>query len=182
MRKKILITVGVLIAIVVGGMLYLNNRNRTLSPPGQAELTAHGLSVSVDYSRPSVRNRVIFGTEEEDALQPYGKYWRFGANESTEITIDKDVTFNGESLKAGTYKIYAFPGQLSFEVGVNKETGTWGYFEPDYEQDVFRTEVEVISPTVLTEQHTISLEETTTGIMLITQFEHVRLEIPIEPQ
>ena len=54
-------------------MFYLNNRNRTLSPSAEQRITTNdGLTVSIDYSRPSVRERLIFGTEEEGALQPFG--------------------------------------------------------------------------------------------------------------
>ena len=110
MKKKILIGVVAVIVILAAAFAYLNNRNRTLSPPGSAELANGDLSVSITYSRPSVRGRLIFGTKEQGALQPYGVYWRLGANEATEITLNKDVTFNGNPLKAGKYKLYATPG------------------------------------------------------------------------
>src|SRR6187431_1951497 len=106
MLKKILIGVGILAVLLVAAFLYLNNRNRTLSPPGKAELTVGDLSVSIPYSRPSVRGRLIFGPKEQGALQPYGVYWRLGANESTEITVNKDINFNGQPIKAGTYRMY----------------------------------------------------------------------------
>ncbi|MEI9917434.1 MAG: DUF2911 domain-containing protein [Bacteroidota bacterium] len=83
MRKKIIIGVVAFIVLLAAGFGYLNYRNRTLSPPGKVELTVNGLTVSIPYSRPSVRGRLIFGSEEQGALQPYGKYWRLGANEST---------------------------------------------------------------------------------------------------
>src|SRR5688572_2538994 len=105
MKKKILIGVLALVVIVVAAMFYLNNRNRTMSPPGSAELSNGDLKVSVAYSRPSARGRVIFGSEAQGALQPHGKYWRLGANEPTTITFSKDVKFNGEPVKAGTYTI-----------------------------------------------------------------------------
>src|SRR3954469_7010827 len=119
MKKKIIIGVVALVALLAIAFAYLNYRNRTLSPPGNTELTVNGLTVSIPYSRPSVRGRLIFGTEEQQALQPYGKYWRLGANESTEITVNKDVLFNGQPVKAGTYKIYAIPGADEFDIVLN---------------------------------------------------------------
>ncbi len=180
MARKILIGVGVVIMLLGAAFIYLNHRNRTLSPPGEAEFTNGNLSVSVTYSRPSVRDRLIFGTEEQEALQPYGQYWRLGANESTEITINKDVLFNGKDLAAGTYKLYAVPGPETFKIGVNTELGKWGYSEPDYSKDLFTTEVPVNKvPNV--EQHTISLEAGgENAINLIVEFSDVRLEIPIQ--
>src|SRR6185436_18624918 len=106
------------IVILAAAFSYLNNRNRTVSPPGSAQLTNGDLSISISYSRPSVRGRLIFGTKEQEALLPYGKYWRLGANESTEITFNKDVLFNNNPVKAGTYKVYAFPGPDTFEIGL----------------------------------------------------------------
>lgn len=182
MRKKILIGVGVFILLLAGAAFYLNHRNRTLSPGGSAEITAKGLTASVTYSRPSVRDRVVFGTEAEGALQPYGVYWRLGANESTELTINKDVLFNGVELAAGTYKVYAFPGESEFEIGVNTTLDTWGYSEPDYEKDVIRTRVPVTIRDEVTEQHTLDFNETDEGIELVCEFEKRRFAIPINPR
>jgi len=179
MLKKVLIVLGVLIIILVVAFLYLNNRNRTLSPPGSAELTNGDLSVSITYSRPSVRGRVIFGTETDEALQPYGKYWRLGANESTEITFNKDVNFNGNPVKAGTYRIYAIPAPEEFEIGLNSELGRWGAFEPDYAQDVLRTKVPTQQTSSLVEQYTISLAPVESGIEVIFEWANTRFVVPI---
>lgn len=179
MKKKILIGVAVLAVIIAAGMSYLNNRNRTLSPPGKAELTAGDLTVSISYSRPSVRGRVIFGTKEEGALQPYGAFWRLGANESTEITISQNVLFNGTPVKQGTYKVYTIPGPDEFEVRLNSELGTWGYFEPDHEKDVLTTRVPVEQLTTPVEQHTIRLEPAENGMSFIVEFANIRLIVPL---
>jgi hypothetical protein len=60
-------------------------------PPKSPRVSAEGKDVKVDYGQPSKRGRVIFGQ-----LEPYGKVWRTGANEATEITFKKDVTFGGQ--------------------------------------------------------------------------------------
>jgi hypothetical protein len=179
MKKKLLIGIAALAVVVVAGLFYLNNRNRTVSPPGKAELASGDLTVSIPYSRPSVRGRVIFGTEEEGALQPHGVYWRLGANESTEITINRDVLFNGTPLKQGTYKIYAIPGPDEFEVRLNSELGTWGYLEPDYDKDVLSTRVPVERLATPVEQYTIRLEPAENGISLIFEFANIRFSVPI---
>jgi hypothetical protein len=178
--RRILIGVGILIMILGAAFMYLNHRNRTLSPPGSAELSHQGLTVSVNYSRPSVRDRLIFGTESEEALQPYGKYWRLGANEPTSITIDQDVLFNGNELEAGTYQLYAIPGEEKFIIGVNNEDRMWGATEPNYSLDLFRTEVPVLKNTH-TEQHTISLLPLMpSGILVVVEFSDIKIEIPIK--
>ncbi|HYC84815.1 MAG TPA: DUF2911 domain-containing protein, partial [Chryseosolibacter sp.] len=101
MKKKIFIALAVLVVFLAAAGFYLNYRNRSLSPPGSVSVKSGDLTVTVTYSRPSVRGRLIFGTEEKDALQPYGKYWRLGANEATEVSFTKDVLFNGSPVKAG---------------------------------------------------------------------------------
>ena len=166
MLKKILIGVGILALFLAVAFIYLNNRNRSRSPPDTAHLDVNGLHVEISYSRPSVRGRVIFGTEDEGALQPYGSYWRLGANEATTITVSQDVTFNGMPLKAGSYSLYAIPGADSFQIGVNTETGQWGAWEPDFSKNVFVTEVPVTRPVVPVEQFTTRIEEGSDGAVV----------------
>jgi hypothetical protein len=182
MKKKIFIGIGVLVILLAATALYLNNRNRTLSPPGEASLTANGLTVSITYNRPSVRGRLIFGPEAEKALQPYGKYWRLGANESTEITFDKDIVFNDQKVKAGTYRMFAIPGPESFEIGLNSELGKWGYSEPDYSKDVTRTKVPIEKLQSPVELHTIGLKEADGGINVIIEWSDTRFVVPLKVQ
>lgn len=182
MKKKIVIGAVVFVGIVVGAYFYLDNRNRTMSPSGSAELTNGDLKVSLTYARPSVRGRLIFGTEEEGALQPYGKYWRLGANESTEITFSKDVSFNGQALKAGTYRVYAIPGATDFEFAVNSELGTWGAFKPDTDLDLFRTKIPVQTTSAPVELYTISMASAENGIDIIFEWANVKLVLPIRQQ
>jgi hypothetical protein len=181
-RKKILISIAIVIVLIVAAILYLNNRNRTLSPPGSETLTSGGLTVSVTYSRPSVRGRLIFGPEEQKALQPYGKYWRLGANESTEITINRDVTFNGSPIKAGTYRMYAIPGPDTFEIALNTELGKWGAFEPDYSKDILRTKVPTQKTSAPVELYTISLAPEGDGINMIFEWSDTRFVVPLKAQ
>lgn len=182
MKKKIIIGVLAFVALIAIGLVYLNYRNRTLSPSGLSELTVNGLSVSIPYSRPSVRGRLIFGTEEQKALQPYGKYWRLGANESTEITVNKDVLFNGQPVKAGTYRMYAIPGPDSFNFVLNSELGKWGALEPDYSLDVLHTKVAAEKANTPVEQYTISLAEADGGISIIFEWSDVKLRVPVKAQ
>lgn len=179
MLKKILIGLAIVIAILAAGMFYLNNRNRTMSPPGKAELTSGDLTVSIPYSRPSVRSRVIFGTEEQKALQPYGKYWRLGANESTEITVNQDVNFNDQPIKAGTYRMYAVPGPDTFEIILNSELGKWGAFEPDHALDILHTKVPVQKLTTPVEQYTINLKPIDKGVDVVFEWSDTQFTVPV---
>ncbi len=181
-RKKIVI--GILAIVVLLGTVYVYfwYRNITLSPPDKETLTSGGLTVSVSYSRPSVRGRVIFGEASQQALQPYGKYWRLGANDATEITLSHDVIFNDVPVKAGVYRMYAFPGADNFEIALNNELGKWGYSEPDYNRDVLRTKVPVEKNQTPVEQFTISLAPTGEGMDMIFEWSDVRFVVPLKAQ
>jgi hypothetical protein len=180
--RKILIGVLALIVLIAAAIFYLDYRNRTLSPPGSETLTSGGLTVNVSYSRPSVRGRVIFGSESQNALQPHGQYWRLGANESTEITVNRDFLFNQTPMKAGTYRMYAFPGADSFEIRLNSELGKWGAMEPDYDLDVLKTTVPVEKMSTPVEQYTISLAPGGDGINVIFEWSDTRFVVPLKAQ
>jgi hypothetical protein len=179
MVKKILIGVGIFAVIATAGYFFLMNRNRTMSPPGSAALTKGDLTVSVTYSRPSVRGRLIFGTKEQGALQPYGQYWRLGANEATEITLNKDVNFNGSLVKAGTYWVYAIPQESRFEIILNTELPPWGAFEPDHALDLLKTNVPAEKAASSVEQFTISLLPIEGGISVVFEWSDARWSVPV---
>jgi len=67
--------------------------------------------VTLEYSRPSMRGRTIFGS-----LVPYGAMWRTGANSSTKITFGDDVMVGGKEVKAGTYAIFTKPSAQSWDI------------------------------------------------------------------
>lgn len=78
--------------------------------------------------------------------------------------------------------MYAIPGPESFVIGLNTGLGKWGAMEPDYELDILQTNVKTESGAPFTEQHTISLEASESGINVIVAFENVRLSIPVTPR
>jgi hypothetical protein len=181
MKKKILIGAGIFVLLLILGAFYLNYRNRTLSPPGVVRYDQNDFIIEIPYSRPSKKGRMIFGTEEEGALQPYGKYWRLGANEATEISFSRDVLFNGNPVPAGTYRIYAVPGERQFEISLNSELGKWGAMEPDYEMDVLKTTVPVEKSNQSVEQYTIRFEEDGEDVLVVFEWSDVKIKVPVRP-
>src|SRR5260221_197550 len=99
MKKKILIGLAVLVGAFVLFVIYANVF--PASPPKTASISDRGLDVKVAYGSPFKKGRLIFGEEKDKALQPYGKYWRLGANSATEITLSKNVNFAGKPVNAG---------------------------------------------------------------------------------
>lgn len=178
-NKKVWIGVTVLILLVMAVLFYMTYRARALSPTGEAELTSAGLTVSVSYSRPSVRGRLIFGPEERNALQPFGKYWRLGANKATEIAFDRDILFNGNPVEAGTYRMYAIPGADAFEIVLNTEVGKSGATQPGAENDVLRTKVPTQKTPAPVEQFTIRLAPMERGVEMVFEWSDTRVVVPL---
>ncbi len=140
---------------------------------------ADGLKIEIRYSKPSVRERLIFGTADEGALLPYGNYWRLGANEATEVTFNKDILFNGIAVKAGSYTMYAVPGEQEFEISLNSEIGKWGYSEPDYNKDVLKTKVATERSPKNVEQFNIRFEDSE-PVMIVCEWADVKIKIPVQ--
>ncbi|MFT7171769.1 MAG: hypothetical protein ACI80K_004923 [Paracoccaceae bacterium] len=81
--------------------------------------------VEVSYNRPSMNGRKIFG-----GLQPFGEIWRAGANAATKVTFSGDVVFGGAEVPAGSYSLFAMPGQDEWTVILNTvadQSGAYGY-------------------------------------------------------
>ena len=180
MKKKILIGIGSFILILLIGFMYLNYRNYKLSPQGVVKYDKNKLTVEITYCRPSQKGRLIFGTEEEGALLPNGKYWRLGANEATEITLSQNVLFNGNEIDAGSYTMYAFPSENEFEIILNTDLGRWGAFDPDHNFDVMKTKVPIEKSNDAIEQFTIRFEEKDTKVLVVCEWSDIKVKIPLE--
>ncbi len=94
-------------------------------PPASPRDSVSGMigkaMVSINYGAPSLRGRKFFG-----AIEPYGKPWRSGANQSTTFTTDKDIMVEGKKLPAGKYSFFTVPGETEWKVIFNSQVGQWG--------------------------------------------------------
>lgn len=97
--------------------------------------------ITVDYCRPSVKGRVIFGE-----LVPFGKMWRTGANASTKIKFKDDVTMEGHEIPAGEYTLYTIPDKDEWTIIIHTVTTYWGVGK-DYKEsdDLIRFKVKPIA-------------------------------------
>lgn len=127
------------------------------SPSSKLE-QAVGLSdVTVEYSRPGMRGRTIFGN-----LVPYGKVWRTGANANTKVTFSTDVTIAGKELKKGTYALYTKPGKDSWDVIFYTDSKNWGTpREWDEKKVALSTTAKIEKMPMKIETFTITVDEIT---------------------
>ncbi len=113
-----------------------DNSAARVSPNASTSQTIGSVVVSVEYSRPSVKGRNVFG-----GLQKYGEVWRAGANEATTIVIPKDARIEGEDLAAGVYALFVVPGESEWKVLFNSQDEQWGHFDYDASMDVLAVTV-----------------------------------------
>jgi hypothetical protein len=125
------------------------------------------------YSRPQLNGRKVFGE-----LQEYGKVWRLGANEATEIQFFKDVKRNNKKMKKGRYTLYAIPFADKWTLIVNKDTDIWGSFRYDESKDVVRIDLPVAKNEV-TEVMTIVFNKSSAGADMNVYWDDVKVSLPI---
>ncbi len=151
------------------------------SPSSKLKQTVGLTNVTVEYSRPSMRGRAIFGD-----LVPFDKVWRTGANARTKITFSEDVTIDGQELKAGSYAIFTKPSAQSWEVFFYTEYqggGTPGDW--DETKVAAKTTVEVNAMDWPVESFTISIDElsdngATLGMLWEKTYVGVKFEVPTD--
>ncbi len=106
------------------------------SPKASVMQTIGTAEVTITYSRPAVKGRVIWGD-----LVPWDKVWRAGANEATTFSVGQDVTVDGQKLPAGSYSLHAIPGKAEWTVIFNKDAKQWGSYSYDAAKDALRISV-----------------------------------------
>lgn len=135
------------------------------------------LIARVIYSRPQKNDRVIFGE-----LIEYGKVWRLGANEATEIEFFQNVKINNIKLIKGRYTLYTIPNADKWTMIVNKEADTWGSFRYDIKKDVARIDVPVQKLPEKIEAFSLYFEKLAEGFVLIAVWDDVKVSLPISLQ
>lgn len=168
--KKILTSLAVLATIASGAQDLPQP-----SPSTHLEQRVGLTDITLDYSRPSVNGRVIFGD-----LVPFGSHWRAGANQNTKVTFSKPVTIAGTDVAAGTYSLSMIPNKGTWTVILNTKTDMWGVDGYSQEQDVLRVEVtpQAIAPV---ETMRLSLENiTVSNAEIVLDWSDVRIALPVE--
>jgi hypothetical protein len=125
-----------------------------LSPPAHTAVKIGGVRISVAYSAPSRRKRMIFG-----GLEPYHKVWRAGANDATALHTDADLKLEGLLIPKGDYTLFVWLDQKQWQLIVNKQTGQTG-LEYDARRDLGRVPMTMSRPPKTIEKFRITLSKT----------------------
>ena len=177
--KNVLKIIGVLVLAFIGYVAYM-----VLNPVSPKETVSYSSEISdleVVYSRPYIKDRLIFGSEEEGALVPFGKYWRTGANAATTFETSSDILFNGEALSAGKYALFTFPYEDRWTVALSSESDVFfAIAQPDPKSDVLKTEVPVKPSENLIEQFTVEFSKDSLGVNMTLAWEKTIVSIPLK--
>jgi len=167
------------------GLLGMSTQAQIKTPapsPFQKMEQVVGLTdVTIEYSRPNMRGREIFGN-----LVPFGEVWRTGANANTKITFSTPVTVAGKELKAGTYALYTKPTAASWEVYFYSDATNWGTpAEWDASKVAATITVPVAQMPMEVETFTITLDELSNdgahiGILWDTAYVAVPFSVPAD--
>jgi hypothetical protein len=131
--------------------------------------------ISVVYSRPSSRGRVMLGGNN-----PYGEVWRTGANSATRISFSTSVTLQGSNVAAGTYEMFTIPGKDEWTVILQKAGDQWGAYAYDPKNDVLRVTARPVTLADPVETFTIDFNDIrTTSATLDLIWERTRVPVAL---
>ena len=135
MRKITLFSVSVLLTAAVA---MAQQPAKPLSPAAKAEAKIGAAEITIDYSAPSKRERVIMGE-----LVPFDKVWRTGANAATKLTTTRDLMFGDVHVPAGTYSLLTIPSKDEWTLIFSNQKDLRGSTNYDATQDVGRVKMSV---------------------------------------
>lgn len=163
MKKTIFITMFIIVFAIASAMPALAERGddaKRASKNGKLEGAIDGVKIVVEYGRPKVNGRAIWGS-----LVPFDKVWRTGANEATVISFDKDVMIQGKKLAAGSYALFTIPGKAEWQVIFNSVTKQWGSMKYDKTKDVLVVKVKAVKNKDLVEELTFKTKKNMVGML-----------------
>ncbi len=131
--------------------------------------------IKITYSQPQKKSREIFGN-----LVPYGKVWRTGANEATEITATKDIQIDSIILKAGTYSIFTIPDKHQWTIIINSDVGLWGAYNYNEQKNIWRFAVPVQPSDRKYEYFTMTFDHRNEVADLLIMWDRTKVAVPIK--
>lgn len=151
--KRFGLTIGVVLVLALA--LALPSPSLAQGPKVAASLKASVMQrlgtdcdITIDYSRPGVKGRKIWGDLVPYGMNPGNQYsknkpypWRAGANENTTMEFKKDVLVEGKPLPAGKYGLHMIPGEKEWTIIFSKNNSAWGSFTYNQDEDALRITV-----------------------------------------
>ncbi|MCK0131192.1 DUF2911 domain-containing protein [Flavobacteriaceae bacterium F08102] len=173
----------IILLLLFTGILSTQAQIKSPQPSPASTLTQIvGLTeVTVEYSRPAMRGRTIFGD-----LVPYGALWRTGANANTKITFSDDVRIDGKTLKKGTYALYSKPQKDQWELIFYTDSNNWGNPQSwDESKVALKTSVPTQVMPMTIESFTISIDHITNdtavlGLLWENTYVGLKIAVPTE--
>lgn len=148
-----------------------------LSPRDTVQVAdAGGATVTIDYSRPAKRGRVVYGS-----VVPYGQVWRTGANAATSFKTDKPLAFGSSVVPAGQYTLFTLPTAAGWKLMFNSQTGQWGT-EHKPELDIATIDMRMAQLPEVAERFTIHVEPSAKGGVLHFDWDTTRASAPFTVQ
>ncbi len=176
----ILSVLGLLSYFVIGP--YMQEQTKKISPEETNTYVQDGFDLSVNYSSPAKKDRVIFGE-----LVPYNTVWRTGANEPTTFTTASAIRIIDQELPPGTYSLWTIPGEKNWSVIFNTEIPDWGVSllsggketTRTPEKDIIKVEVPVEGTATTVEKFTIEFSDKENLSMDIS-WDTTKVKVPIK--
>ena len=177
MKRKIIYSLLIIVAIFLTYVAYVINNPVS---PLETVILNQDSDVSITYSRPFKNDRLIFGNSSDEALVPYGDYWRTGANRHTYIENNIDLNIDGNTLFPGKYSIYTIPGENGWEVYFNSNVNYLGVSRPNESDDLFSVKVPVIKLLNQIDQFTIEFENDSIFNYISLKWDLTKVMIPFK--
>jgi len=179
MKKFLLYSLLSIVILLIGGFLYI-----TLTPPASPLDTSFfkedGKEITITYSKPYKKGRLIFGDKSEGALVPFNEYWRTGANRHTIINTNTELNFSDNILPSGEYSLYTIPGKDKWKVVINSENGYFGIVQPDESNDLFSFEAFPTNLNESVEQLTIDFVSDSIGSSVRLRWDLTEVLMPFK--
>jgi hypothetical protein len=180
--RRFLIFAGIAVVILAllgwAVSIYMKAQTKSFSPEEVVVFNADDLVIKVFYNRPYKKGREIFGE-----LVPYGKVWRTGANEATTFETNKDIHFDGKTLRKGKYSLWTIPGKDNWTIIFNNEYGQWGVSSTgeanrEASRDILSMDVRALQQEREFEQFTIAFEKVGEDAEMVIMWDKTLVAIP----
>lgn len=175
MRARVL---ALSLLLIVPSLLHAQNYRLELpwpSPHATVSQVVGLTTLSVDYHRPGVNKRVVWG-----GLVPWDSVWRAGANENTVLWSTSAFTVGGTTLPAGRYGVFMIPTRTTWTIALSKQSNAWGAFSYDATEDAVRFVV-TPTPAEFTERLQYNFDDPTIETVTLTmRWEKLAVSFPIQ--